>query len=153
MMAIVITRELFRKQRAKLQGVVLAENANPLWFKGLVRIVTAYALITAADVLFRANGGALSHPEPGVYLADPGHGHPIERITEDQYNRYRRNEVRLVSAVFLIIYFQIAFDFLCTAMGKDWGNGPDSARRNSGRWIYVVWRRSRTATRDITDIR
>jgi hypothetical protein len=153
LLAIVIVRGNLRERRAKREGLTIEQDDNPLWFKAIVWIVAVYAFITAADVFFRANGGELSHPGPGVYLADPGHGHPVEQITEAQFNHYRRNEVRLVSAFLLIFYLQFAFEFLAAAMGKTWGSRPGEARPTSGGAVWIVWRRSRTwsSKRDILD--
>jgi hypothetical protein len=143
MVAALLLREILRKRRARLLGEVAGEEVNPFWFKVVIGIVAAYAMITSVDVIFRATGGELSHPEPGVYMADPGHGHPIERISEGQYDRYRRNEVRLVSGIFLIIYLQIAFYFFCSAMGKSLDCAQGTGE-NPGGAVWVVWRRSRS---------
>jgi hypothetical protein len=131
-----------REKRAKARGIVLPFNAEPLWFYVLIRVVMVYGVAGGAIwMLFQDRGGIPVQPAPGVYALDPGHGHPIERVSFEEYCRVRRNGTRSLSGIFLIWYSVIAFDFTYLAMGKEPGIGQGPTRRIPGRRIFVIWRR------------
>ena len=136
-----------RRRLAKLQGTVLPENTNPRWFNWISYPLIAYALFTAIFYgIFRGYPGELMQLNPGVYVIDPGHGHPLETITAAQYHQYRRNEVRAATGFMLMFYVQIAFDMLCIALGIDWQD-PGPPRQTLTRWTVTIWSRSEFKSR------
>ncbi len=93
-------------------------NDRPLWFRFLLALVTIYAVLLAADLLFQPTGGTLSHPSPNVYVADPGHGRAPDRISQQQYDAFRRDSVRLGSGIFLVFYLQATHDLFRAARNQ-----------------------------------
>jgi hypothetical protein len=115
-LAVLYVREASKKLRAKRLGLLAPNNILPAPLRLIVDIVTAYAFLTSIDVLFRADGGSLSNPKSGIYYADPGHGRPVEQISELQFNYYQRNELRLISGVMLIFYTVCLLEFLWASL-------------------------------------
>jgi hypothetical protein len=132
----------YRKRRARRQGLVYTEPRNPRWFKVIMWIVIVYAF--ANLIVFGAP--AVRRGEPvelgaGQYALDPGHGHPVQPITEEQYHTFRRHAVRAFSGFTLMFFLQIAFDLLCLALGRHYPANPDPPKPT--RWTFILWRWSR----------
>ncbi len=136
-----------RRRLAKMQGIIMPADSNPRWFKWISYTVAAYALLNAIFYgVLRGHPGQVVQQKPGVYVIDPGHGVPLETITEAQYRQYRRNEVRGASGFVLIFYVQIAVQMVCLALGLDWED-PRPPRQTPTRWTFVVWTRSQFKSR------
>ena len=131
----------YRKRRARARGVLVADIVHPWWFRLIARVVVVFAL--ANLVWFGFIRGPRGDPVErgiGVYAVDPGHAHPDEPITREQYMRYRRYQVCAMAGLFLAFYLPIAFEMICMARGKDFGEVPGSARLKQFRWVFVIRR-------------
>jgi hypothetical protein len=138
--------EIHRRRRARAAGLFLSDPVSPAWFKILVGIVILYALLNPllADwPIMRGGGQAVLLPNGG-YGLDPGHGHPIEPITEAEYHAYRRSLVRTVTGLLLVFYLPIAFHLLCLATGRNLCPTTAPIGPSAARWILIAkrWNKS-----------
>jgi hypothetical protein len=102
-----------RKKREAKTGMEFGDR-YPFWFWLLIRLAACYAVFNffnygVLDV--RRAGGDVQRWPGGVYMVDPGHGHPPHSITKDQYDYFRRREVRGGTGFFLMIYLHFAVNF------------------------------------------
>jgi hypothetical protein len=107
-----------REKRAQSEGRVLPTE-SPRWFKPVMWVLVGYILFNFVVGGFRGirPGEPVRQPD-GTYAVDPGHGHPVVPISEDEYHRIRRLRVRALSGVFLGFYAAIASDLVFTLTGQ-----------------------------------
>ncbi len=121
-----------RKKRERQTGIEWEEK-NPFWFALIIKLAVCYAVFCFFNygiLDLRRAGGEPQRAGVGVYVVDPGHGHPARSITKDEFDRLRRREVRGGTGFFLMFYLQIAFD-LC-------GLGRRQVRVRPVRRVYVM---------------
>jgi hypothetical protein len=121
-----------RKKREARMGLEF-EDRYPFWFWLLVRVAVCYAIFNFFNygvVDTRRAGGDVERWPGGTYMVDPGHGHPPHAITKDEYDYYRRREVRGGTGFLLMIYLQLAFD-LC-------GLGRRQVKVTPARRVYIL---------------
>lgn len=129
-----------RRKQAKLEGRVLPTE-DPLWFKPVVWILTAYMLFSFLVVgMMRIRQGDPIRQADGTFAVDPGHGHPIVPIAGAEYHRIRRLGVRAGSGFMLGFYIAIVFDLIFTLTGQKRFKPPDGAVRS---FSFVLIRRRR----------
>jgi hypothetical protein len=129
-----------RQKQAKLEGRVLPTE-DPLWFKPVIWILTAYMFFSVFVVeLIRIRHGDPIRQADGTFAIDPGHGHPIEPISEAEYHRIRRLGVRAGTGFMLGFYVAIAFDLIFTLTGQKRFKPPDGALRSFS--LVLIRRRS-----------
>jgi hypothetical protein len=132
--------EARQKRQAELQGIIFPDNGNPGWFRRVMHFLIAYSLFNVIVFGFPAmHRGDPTQQGIGVYVLDPGHGHPVQPITKDQYDMYRRNGIRAISGLLLAFYVQMAFDMFCLASGKGKSSTSIPPRRRPFRKLYIIW--------------
>jgi hypothetical protein len=129
-----------RQKQAKLEGRALPTE-NPLWFKPVIWILSAYILYSVLVVGMMC----IRHGEPirkadGTFAVDPGHGHPVEPISEAEYHRIRRLGVRAGTGFMLGFYVAIVCDLIFTLTGQKRFKPPDGGMRS---FSLVLVRRRR----------
>jgi hypothetical protein len=123
-----------RRRLAGAEGVVVPHDNGPAWFRGLRRVVVVYAVITLAVCGYSGSGrGDPTRRGDGTYVLETGHGRLVRPITAEQYDRYRRNDVRGMSAFVLMFYVVLASDMVYLAGGKGRDAVPGSVRRRDGK--------------------
>ena len=128
-----------REKRAQSEGRVLPTE-SPQWFKPVMWVLVGYILFNFVVVGFRGirPGDPVRQPD-GKYAVDPGHGHPVVPISEDEYHRIRRLRVRALSGVFLGFYAAIASDLVFTLTGQKRFKPPGQSVR--GISVVLIRRR------------
>jgi hypothetical protein len=129
-----------RRRRARAAGLFLSDPVSPAWFKILIGIVILYAVLNPLWAGWRTmRGGQTVHLPNGSYGLDPGHGRPIEPITESEYHAYRRSLVRTVTGLLLVFYLPIAFHLFCLATGRNLCLTTAPTGPSPARWILIAW--------------
>ena len=129
-----------RQKQAKLEGRVLPTE-DPLWFKPVVWILTAYMFFSVFVVGFmRIRQGDPIRQADGTFAIDPGHGHPIVPISEADYHRTRRLGARAGTGFMLGVYIAIVADLIFALTGQKRFRPPDGVVRS---FSFVLIRRRR----------